>query len=56
MADAKLKKIICNVTKLNYFQAYIVYVFLTWKTACNSLNVIYIYEFVEVMVKYEFSQ
>ena len=32
------------------------YVILTWKTACNSSNVIYIYDLSEVMVKYEFSQ
>ena len=36
MADAKIKKIIDNVTKL-FFPAYIVkHVILTWKTACNS--------------------
>ena len=50
MADAKIKKIIGNVAKLNY------YVILTWKTACNSSNLIYIYDFSEVMVKYDFSQ
>ena len=31
MADAKIKKIIGNVTKLNFFHAYIVCVILTWK-------------------------
>ena len=32
------------------------YVILTWKTACNPSNFIYMYDFSEVMVKYEFSQ
>ena len=57
MADAKIKKFKSNVTKLNYFHAYIIkYVILTWKTACNSSNFIYIYDFSEIIVKYEFSQ
>ena len=54
MADAKIKKFKSNVTKLNYFHAYAIY--LTWKTACNSSNFIYIYVFSEIIVKYEFSQ
>ena len=56
MADAKIKKFKDNVTKLNYFHAYIKYVIVTWKTACNSSNFIYIYDFSEIIVKYEFSQ
>ena len=55
MADTKIKKFIGNVTKL-FSRTYRKYVILTWKTACNSSNVIYIYDFSEVMVKYEFSQ
>ena len=49
LADAKIKKIIGNVTKLIFF-------ILTLKTSCNSSNSIYIYDFSEVMVKYEFGQ
>ena len=57
MADAKIKKFKGNVTKLNYFHAYIINMsFLTWKTACNSSNFIYLYDFSEVIVKYGFSQ
>ena len=56
MADAKIKKCIGNVTKLNYFHAYIVHVILTWRTACNSSSFIYRYDFSEIIVKYEFSQ
>ena len=54
MADAKIKKFKGNVTKLNYFHHK--YVILTWKTACNSSNFIYIYDFSEIIVKHEFSQ
>ena len=32
------------------------YVILTWKTACNSSNFIYLYDFSEVIVKYGFTQ
>ena len=57
MADAKIKKIIGRVTKLNFFsRIYRKYVILTWKTDCNSSHFIYINDFSEVMVKYEFSQ
>ena len=57
MADAKIKKIIGNFTKLNFFSCiYHKYVILTWKTACNSSNFMYMYDFSEVMVKYELSQ
>ena len=56
MADAKIKRFKGNVTKLNYFHAYIINVTLAWKTACNSSNFIYIYDFSEIIVKYEFSQ
>ena len=51
MADAKIKKFKGNVIKLNYFHAYHKYVILTWKTACNSSNSIYIYDFTEIIVK-----
>ena len=54
MADAKIKKFKGNVTKLNYFHAYIINK--NWKTACNSSNFFYIYDFSEIIVKYEFSQ
>ena len=57
MADAKITKIIGNVTKLKSFSCvYRKYIILTWKTARISSNFIYIYDFSEVMVKYEFSQ
>ena len=57
MADAKIKKFKGNVTKLNYFHAYIINMsFLTLETACNSSKFIYIYDFSEIIVKYEFSQ
>ena len=57
MADAKIKKIVGRVTKLFFFSfIYRKYVIVTWKTTCNSSNFIYIYDFSEVMVKYEFSQ
>ena len=57
MADSKIKKIIGNVTKLFFFsRIYRKYVILSWKTACNSSNFISIYDFSEVIVKYEFSQ
>ena len=57
MADAKMKKIIVRLTKFNFFsRIYRKYVILTWKTACNSSNCINIYDFREVMVKYELSQ
>ena len=52
MADAKIKKFIGKVTKLNYFYAYVI---LTWKIACNSSSFIYRYDFSEIIVKYEFS-
>ena len=57
MADSKRKKIMGNVTKLNLFfsRIYRKYVILTWKTNCNLSNFIYIYNFREIMVKYEFS-
>ena len=56
MADAKIKKIISNVTKLNFPRIYRKYVILVLKTVYNSSNFIYIYDFSEVMVKYEFRQ
>ena len=57
MADAKIKKFIGNVTKLNYFsRIYRKYVILTWKIACNSSSFIYRYDFSEIIVKYQFSQ
>ena len=57
MADAKIKKFKGNVTKIKLFsRIYHKYVILTWKTACNSSNFIYIYDFSEIIVKYEFSQ
>ena len=59
MADAKIKKIIGNLTKLNYFHAYIVNMsFYPGKLLAilPILYFIYIYNFSEVMVKYEFSQ
>ena len=57
MADAKIKKIVGNVTKLIFFsRIYRKFFILIWNTACNSSNFIYIYDFSEVMVKYEFSQ
>ena len=55
MVDAKIKKIIGNVTKF-FSCIYRKNIILTWKTACNSSKFIYIYDFSEVMVKYEFSQ
>ena len=48
MADAKINKIIGNLTKLNFFPAYIVN--MSWqhgKTACISSIIIYIYDFSE---------
>ena len=56
MAEAKIKKIKGNVTKLNYFHAYIVNVISTWITAWNSSSCIYIKGLSEVMVKCEFRQ
>ena len=57
MADAKIKKIVGIVAKWNFFSCiYRKYVILTWKTACNSSIFISIYDFSEVMVKYDFSQ
>ena len=56
MVDAKIKKIIGNLTKLIFFCIYRKYVILSWKTACNSSIFTCIYDFSEVMVKYEFSQ
>ena len=50
MADAKLKKITGNITKLSFLSCiYRKYVLSTWKTACNSSNWIYIYRFSEVI-------
>ena len=40
----------------SFSRIYRKYVILTWKTASNSSNCIIIYDFSEVMVKYEFSQ
>ena len=45
MADAKIKKIKGNVIKLIFSRIYRKYVILTWKTASNSSNFIYIYDF-----------
>ena len=53
MADAKIKKIIDRVTKINFFHAYIAYI---GKLVAIHQIFIYIYDFSEVMVKYEFSQ
>ena len=57
MADAKIKKFKGNDTKKKLFSRIChKYVILTWKMACNSANFIYIYDFIEIIVKYEFSQ
>ena len=57
MAMPIIKKIVGNVTKWKLFHEYMVNMsLLTWKTALNSTNFIYIYDFSEVMVKYDFSQ
>ena len=42
MADAKIKKIKGNVAKLFFF-IYRKYVIVTWESACNPSNFIYIY-------------
>ena len=55
MADAKIKKF-SNVTKLNYFHAYIVNMSFNLEIACNSSSFIYRYDFSETIVRYEFSQ
>ena len=49
MADAKIKKIIGNVTKLNFFSAYIV------NTSFQPSIFIDICDFSKLMVKYEFN-
>ena len=46
----------CRQSHYFFSRIYRKYVILTWKPACNSLNFIYIYDFSEVMVKYEFSK
>ena len=55
MADAKIKKIIGNVTKLIFSRIYREYVIFTWKTGYSS-NFIFIYDFNEIIMKYEFTQ
>ena len=49
MADAKIKKIIGRVTKLNFFHVYTVNMSFNLETVYNSSNFIYIYHFSEVM-------
>ena len=56
MADAKIKKIIGNVTKLMFFHAYIANMSCQPKLLVIHQIFFNIYDFSEVMVKYEFGQ